>query len=150
MGFMLCHCSSHDVFLCQYPPNTLMVSLFISLSLLSHAWFILSFASVEQPPLAHMLEKLGFSSLALWLTNDFVKRDMVSHSKKRNRNWILASVGSLICHLFNIDVHYVYGLFGCLLYSGPARPVRSATWGSVPVDNVTLIDGFHSLIVSTV
>lgn len=102
-------------------------------SLLLCAWFILSFASLEQSPLAHFLDELGFSSSALWLTNDFVKSDMVSYREKKNRNWILASVGSLICHLFNIDVHYVYGLFGCLLFSGPSRPVRSATWGTGPL-----------------
>lgn len=53
--------------------------------------------------------------------------------KKKNRNWILASVSHLICHLFNIDVHYVYGLFGCLLFSGPARPVWSVTRGHGPL-----------------
>lgn len=70
------------------------------------------------------------SSSALWLTNDFASSDMVSCRNKRNRNWIWAPGGRLLCHLFNIDVHYVYGLFGCVLSSGPARPVRSATWGS--------------------
>lgn len=46
-----------------------------------------------------MLEKLGFSSLALWLTNDFVKRDMVSHSKKKRieiESWPLSAVSSVI------------------------------------------------------
>lgn len=93
----------------------------------------------------------SFSSSAPWLTNDFVKSNTVScRIKKKGRNWILASVGHLICHLFNIDVHYVYGLFGRLLFSGPARPVWSVTRGHGPVDNATLIDGFNSLIVSSV
>lgn len=77
-----------------------------------------------------------------WL---FEKRYGLLRGEKKNRNWILGPISSLICHLFNIDVHYVYGLFGCLLFSGPARPVRLATWGS---DNAICIDWFHSLIVS--
>lgn len=135
VGFTLASAASYNMQCVSLPMPTVhfdCVIIYI-MSLLPRAWFILSFASPEQPPLAHFLDELGFSSSALWLTNDFVKSDMVSCRKKSNINWILASVGSLICHLFNIDVHYVYGLFGCLLFSGPARPVRSATWGSGPL-----------------
>lgn len=110
------------------------IILYITLSLLPHAWFILSFASLEQPPLAHFLKSLASAHRPYgWQMTLWKAIRSPAGKKKKNRNWIQASVGSLICHLFNIDVHYVYGLFGCLLFSGPARPVRSATWGSGPL-----------------
>lgn len=74
-----------SVFSYQCPRSTLMVSLLISQSLLPCAWFIQSFTSPQQLPLAPFLEELGFSSPALWLTDDFVKSDMVSDEEEKKK-----------------------------------------------------------------
>lgn len=97
-------------------------------SWLPHAWFTLSFASLEQLPLAHFLRSSASPHWPYgWQMTLWKAIQSPAGYQKKNRNWILSSFGCLICHLFNIDVHYVYGLFGCLLFSGPARPVWLVT-----------------------
>lgn len=120
------------------------------MSLLLFAWFILSFASLEQSPLAHFLDKLGFSSSALWLTNDFVKSDMVSCREKKEQK-----LNPGLCrqsHLSSFQYWCPLCLWIIWLSSvlWPSSPCQIGHLGHWPVDNVILTDGFHSLIVSTV
>lgn len=138
------------VFPCQCPPCILMASLFISCHYCSVPWFILSFASLEQPPLAHFLDELGFFSSALWLTNDFVKSDMVSCRKKKEQK-----LNPGLCqqsHLSSFQYWCPLCLWIIWLSSvlWPSSPCQIGHLGHRPVDNVILTDGFHSLIVSTV
>lgn len=120
------------LFPCRCLPSIMIASLFISQLLVQRAWFILSFASLKLPPLAPFLSFLltGFKA-DKWLceSNTVSLQDGEKKNEIKSRNWILASVGQPICHLFNIDVHYVYGLFGWILFFDPAQPVKSVTGG---------------------
>lgn len=124
------HCTDSVSFPWQCPPSIMIASLFISQPLLQRAWFILSFASLKLPPLAPFLSFLltGFKA-DKWLSESNTLSCRMEKNEIKSRNWILASVGQPICHLFNIDVHYVYGLFGWLLFFDPAQPVKSVTGG---------------------
>lgn len=126
------HCTDSILFPWQCPPSIMIASLFILQLLFQCAWYILSFASLKQPPLAPFLGAwLLFTSFKAdkWLCESNTASCRMEKNEIKSRNWILASVGQPICHLFNIDAHYVYGLFGWLLFFSPAQPVKSVTGG---------------------
>lgn len=156
MGFAFHHCfvttcSACLVFLCRCPQSGWWYHYVYGAHYCTASDSFCRLHHLEQPPLAHLLDELPFSSLALRLTNDFGKSDMVSCSKKKE--WKLNPGPCRQSHLSSFKYWCPLCLWIIWLSSvfwPGSQPVTIGHLGQRPIDNVTLIDGFQRLIVCAV